>query len=119
MGGSRGVRRIVGILSILGNNSDPVINGFLALAYFGSGAFTLLRSVLLSYAVAVFLSELLLKLTATLDTSAWYFRQHADAACHRGRARNMGPLYRNAARTVSQAGGVNGRARVASAAHRR
>ena len=64
---------LFGILSILGNDSHPVINGFLALAYFGSGAFTLLRSGLLLYAVAVFLSELLLKLTATLDTSAWYF----------------------------------------------
>jgi serine/threonine-protein kinase len=60
-------------LSVLGNDDQPWFNALVALVYFGSGAIAVLRSGLLSYAVGVFISELLLKLPATLDTSAWYF----------------------------------------------
>jgi serine/threonine-protein kinase len=60
-------------LSVLGNDDHPWSSALLALVYFGTGAVAVLRWGLLSYAVGVFVSELLLKLPATLDTSAWYF----------------------------------------------
>jgi hypothetical protein len=60
------------LLGALGNDGNPWVNGAVALAYFGSGAVVVLRWGLLSYAVGVFVSELLLKLPATLDSSAWY-----------------------------------------------
>ena len=41
--------------------------------YFGTGAIVVLRWGLLSFAVAHFVTALLLSLPATLDTSAWYF----------------------------------------------
>jgi serine/threonine-protein kinase len=61
------------LLSALGNDGSAWVNGPVALAYFGSGAVVVLRWGLLSYAVGLFVSELLLKLPATLDPSAWYF----------------------------------------------
>ena len=45
----------------------------MAFVYFGSGAVAVLRWGLLAYAVGIFVSELLLKVPATLDSSAWYF----------------------------------------------
>ena len=45
----------------------------MGLLYLGSGAIIVLRWGLLSYAVAHFVSAILLSLPATLDTSAWYF----------------------------------------------
>jgi hypothetical protein len=44
--------------------------GFL---YFGSGAIVVLRWGLLSFAVAHFITAILVSLPATLDTSAWFF----------------------------------------------
>jgi hypothetical protein len=41
--------------------------------YFGTGAIVVLRWGLLSYAVAHFITSIVLSLNATLDTSAWYF----------------------------------------------
>jgi hypothetical protein len=64
---------VFALLSALGNDGSPWVNGAVAFAYFGSGAAVVLRWGLLSYAVGIFTSELLLKLPATLDSSAWYF----------------------------------------------
>jgi hypothetical protein len=61
------------VLGALGNDAHPWVNAAVALAYFGTGAVAVLRWGLLSYAVGIFSSELLLKLPATRDTSAWYF----------------------------------------------
>jgi hypothetical protein len=61
------------ILGALGDDGKPWVNAVVALAYFGSGAVVVLRWGLLAYAVGVFVSELLLKVPATLDSSAWYF----------------------------------------------
>jgi hypothetical protein len=61
------------LLGALGNDGNPWINAAVAALYFGSGAVVVLRWGLLSYAVGIFISELLLKLPATLDSSAWYF----------------------------------------------
>lgn len=44
--------------------------GFL---YFGSGAFAVLRLGLVTFAVGIFVSALLMNLPATRDASAWYF----------------------------------------------
>ena len=60
------------LLGALGNDGNPWVNAAVALLYFGSGAVVVLRWGLLSYAVGIFISELLLKLPATLDSSAWY-----------------------------------------------
>jgi hypothetical protein len=60
-------------LSAFGNDGNPWLNAAVAFVYFGSGAVVVLRWGLLSYAVGIFISELLLKLPATLDSSAWYF----------------------------------------------
>ena len=61
------------LLGALGNDRSPWVNAAVSLLYFGSGAVAVLRWGLLSYAVGIFTSELLLKLPATLDSSAWYF----------------------------------------------
>jgi hypothetical protein len=61
------------LLGALGNDGNPWVNATVSFAYFGSGAVVVLRWGLLSYAVGIFISELLLKLPATLDSSAWYF----------------------------------------------
>jgi len=61
------------VLSALGNDDEPWTNAVMGFLYFGSGAFVVLRWGLLAYAVGVFVTELLMKLPATLDTSAWYF----------------------------------------------
>ena len=61
------------LLGALGNDGHPWVNAAVAFVYFGSGAVAVLRWGLLSYAVGIFVSELLLKLPATLDSSAWYF----------------------------------------------
>ncbi len=67
------MRGLFGLLGALGNDGNPWLNGAVAVLYFGSGAVVVLRWGLLSYAVGIFLAELLLKLPATLDSSAWYF----------------------------------------------
>jgi serine/threonine-protein kinase len=64
---------VFGLISALGNDGNPWVNGAVAALYFGSGAVVVLRWGLLSYAVGIFTSELLLKLPATLDSSAWFF----------------------------------------------
>jgi hypothetical protein len=61
------------LLGALGNDGNPWVNAAVSFVYFGSGAVVVLRWGLLSYAVGIFISELLLKLPATLDSSAWYF----------------------------------------------
>jgi hypothetical protein len=61
------------LLGALGNDGHPWVSAAVALVYFGSGAVVVLRWGLLSYAVGIFISELLVKLPATLDSSAWYF----------------------------------------------
>jgi protein kinase-like protein len=61
------------LLSALGNNESPWIGALIGFLYFGSGAFAVLRWGLVSFAVAVFVSALLMDLPVTLDTSAWYF----------------------------------------------
>jgi hypothetical protein len=61
------------LLGVIGDDGHPWVNAAVALAYFGSGAVVVLRWGLLSYAVGIFVSELLVKLPATLDSSAWYF----------------------------------------------
>jgi hypothetical protein len=57
----------------LSTADHPWSGALISLLYFGTGAFAVLRFGLLPYAVAIFISELLLKLPATVDTSAWYF----------------------------------------------
>ena len=61
------------LISALGNDGNPWVNAAVAALYFGSGAVVVLRWGLLAYAVGMFISELLLKMPATLDSSAWYF----------------------------------------------
>jgi len=60
-------------LGVLGNESRPWVEAVLSFLYFGTGAVVVLRWGLLSYAVAHFVSSLLMNIPATLDTSAWYF----------------------------------------------
>ena len=60
------------LLGALGNDGNRWGNAAVAALYFGSGAVVVLRWGLLAYAVGIFISELLLKLPATLDSSAWY-----------------------------------------------
>jgi serine/threonine-protein kinase len=64
---------LFGLLGALGNDGHPWLSAAVAVLYFGSGAVVVLRWGLLSYAVGIFISELLLQLPATLDSSAWYF----------------------------------------------
>ena len=61
------------LLGALGNDGNPWVNAAVRLVYFGTGAVAVLRWGLLSYAVGIFISELLMKLPATVDSSAWYF----------------------------------------------
>jgi hypothetical protein len=60
------------VLNALGNDS-PWLGALMGFAYFGTGAVVVLRWGLLSFTVAHFVTALLVSLTATLDTSAWYF----------------------------------------------
>jgi Protein kinase domain len=64
---------LFGGLGLLDDNGPSWVSALLALVYSGTGAAVVLRSGLVSYTVGVFISQLLLKLPATLDTSAWYF----------------------------------------------
>jgi serine/threonine-protein kinase len=61
------------LLGALGNDGNPWVDAAVGFAYFGSGAVVVLRWGFLSYAVGIFISELLIKMPATLDSSAWYF----------------------------------------------
>jgi hypothetical protein len=64
---------IFALLNALENGDHRWIGALVGLLYFGSGAVAVLRWGLLSYAVGVFVSALLMNVPATLDTSAWYF----------------------------------------------
>ena len=64
---------IFSVLGALGNENRPWVDAILSFLYFGSGAVVVLRWGLLSYAVAHFVSSILMNIPATLDTSAWYF----------------------------------------------
>jgi hypothetical protein len=61
------------LMGALGNNGNPWVNAAVAVVYFGSGAVVVLRWGLLAYAVGLIISDLLVTLPATLDSSAWYF----------------------------------------------
>src|SRR4030095_2213329 len=61
------------VLGALGNENRPWMDAILSFLYFGTGAVVVLRWGLLSYAVAHFVSSILMNIPATLDTSAWYF----------------------------------------------
>jgi hypothetical protein len=61
------------LLGVVGDDGNPWVNAVVTVIYFGSGAVVVLRWGLLPYAVGVFVGELLLKVPATLDSSAWYF----------------------------------------------
>src|SRR4026207_1547298 len=65
----------VGMFTILNalSNDSPWLGALMGFTYFGTGAIVVLRWGLLSFAVAHFVTALLLSLPATLDTSAWYF----------------------------------------------
>lgn len=63
---------IWGLLSAVGDE-HPWAGGLLGFLYFGSGAVTVLRWGLTSFAVATFVSTLLMNVPATLDASAWFF----------------------------------------------
>jgi hypothetical protein len=63
-----------GLFALLGAaGEDGWIGALMGFLYFATGAFAVLRWGLVSYAVGVFVSEMLINLPATLDTSAWYF----------------------------------------------
>ncbi len=62
-----------GLLSAVSNNEDRWLSAALTFLYFGSGAFVVLRFGLLAFVVALFMSELLMDVPATLDSSAWFF----------------------------------------------
>jgi hypothetical protein len=62
-----------GLLSALSNDDDRWLSAVLTFLYFGSGAFVVLRWGLLAFAVAAFMTELLMDVPATLDSSAWFF----------------------------------------------
>lgn len=64
---------IFAMLNALGNPNAPWVGLMAGFLYFGSGAFAVLRWGLLSFAVGMFVTALLLDIPATLDTSAWYF----------------------------------------------
>jgi hypothetical protein len=64
---------IFAVLNALGNPNAPWVGMVAGFLYFGSGAFAVLRWGLLSFAVGMFVTALLLDIPATLDTSAWYF----------------------------------------------
>ena len=77
----------------LGNENSPWIGALMGLLYLGSGAIIVLRWGLLSYAVAHFVSAILLSLPATLDTSAWYFGNMLLLVAITRRAAGMGIPY--------------------------
>ena len=60
-------------LSVLGSTDRPLSSALITTVYFGTGTFVVLRWGLLSYAMGFFVSDLLLKVPATVDSSAWYF----------------------------------------------
>ena len=60
-------------LSVLGNGDRPISSAIVTIVYFSTGTFAVLRWGLVTYAVGVFVSELLLKVPTTVDTSAWFF----------------------------------------------
>ena len=60
-------------LSALGSTDHPLSSALVTTVYFGTGTFVVLRWGLLSYAVGFFVSDLLLKVPTTVDSSAWYF----------------------------------------------
>ena len=62
-----------GLLSGITNSDDRWLSAALTFLYFGSGAFVVLRWGLLAFAVAAFMSDLLMDVPATLDSSAWFF----------------------------------------------
>ena len=62
-----------GLLTAVSNNEDRWLSAALTFLYFGSGAFVVLRWGLLAFAVALFMTELLMDVPATLDSSAWFF----------------------------------------------
>jgi hypothetical protein len=64
---------IFGVLGALGSENRPWVDAVVSFVYFGSGAVVVLRWGLLSYAVAHFITAILMEIPATLDTSAWYF----------------------------------------------
>lgn len=64
---------IFSVLGALGNEDRPWLDAMLSFLYFGTGAVVVLRWGLLSYAVAHFVSSILMNIPATLDTSVWYF----------------------------------------------
>jgi serine/threonine-protein kinase len=61
------------LLSALGDDGSPAVNALISFLYFGSAAFVVLRYGLVSFATALFVSELIVHPPATLDASAWYF----------------------------------------------
>jgi serine/threonine-protein kinase len=61
------------LLDLLGNQNRPMSAALLTFIYFGSGAIVVVRWGLLAYAVAHFVTNTLMNITATLDASAWYF----------------------------------------------
>ncbi|HTG99484.1 MAG TPA: serine/threonine-protein kinase [Vicinamibacterales bacterium] len=65
----------VGMFTLLNalSNERPWLGALMGFTYFGTGAIVVLRWGLLSYAVAHFITSIVLSLNATLDTSAWYF----------------------------------------------
>jgi serine/threonine-protein kinase len=60
------------ILNALGND-HAWIGALVGCLYFGTAAVVILRWGLLPFTVAAFVNALLFDVTATLDTSAWYF----------------------------------------------
>ncbi len=65
----------VGMFTLLNalSNDPPWLGALMGFTYFGTGALVVLRWGLLSYAVAHFITSILLNLPATVDTSVWYF----------------------------------------------
>jgi hypothetical protein len=62
---------VFGVLEGLGSE-QPIIDGALAIGYFGLGAYVVLRFGLLSLTIALLSANLLANVPATLDFSAWY-----------------------------------------------
>ena len=84
---------IFSVLGALGNENRPWVDATVSFLYFGTGAVVVLRWGLLSYAVAHFVSSILMNIPATLDTSAWYLRQHAASRRDRGGPDRVGILH--------------------------
>ena len=64
---------LIALLNALGNEQSPWLGALTGFLYFGSGAVAVLRWGLLSFAVAHFVTAILIVIPTTLDTSAWYF----------------------------------------------